>query len=112
MYSLCWWAPAPLLPNPLTRAAPGASQDAETADAGKGLINQPSTMWLDDRNTPRSQRVYMDWTGDSGGHSSVGASGIMWTKRLWETLVRMTFGIFMGSLVLLLILLYSGVPIV
>jgi hypothetical protein len=36
----------------------------------------------------------------------------MLTKRLWETLVRMTFGIFMGSLVLLLILLYSGVPIV
>jgi hypothetical protein len=33
----------------------------------------------------------------------------MWTKRLWETLVRMTFGIFMGSLVLLLIILYSGV---
>jgi hypothetical protein len=86
MYPLCWWAPARLLPNPLTRAAPGASQDAETADAGKGLINQPSTMWLDDRNTPRSQRVYMDWAGDSGGHSSVGASGIMWTKRLWETL--------------------------
>jgi hypothetical protein len=33
----------------------------------------------------------------------------MWTNRLWETLVRMTFGIFMGSLVLLLIILYSGV---
>jgi hypothetical protein len=54
----------------------------------------------------------MDWTGDSGGHSSVGASGIMWTKRLWETVARMSFGIFIGSLVLLLILLYSGVPIV
>jgi hypothetical protein len=36
----------------------------------------------------------------------------MWTKRLWEMLVSMTFGIFMGSLVLLLIILYSGVPIV
>jgi hypothetical protein len=46
------------------------------------------------------------------GQSSVGISGIMWTNRLWETLVRMTFGIFMGSLVLLLIILYSGVPIV
>jgi hypothetical protein len=76
------------------------------------LINQPSTRWLDDRNTPRSQRVCMDWTDDSGGHSSVGASGIMWTKRLWETVARMSFGIFIGSLVLLLILLYSGVPIV
>jgi hypothetical protein len=30
----------------------------------------------------------------------------------WETLVRVTFGTFMGGLVLLLILLYSGVPIV
>ena len=30
----------------------------------------------------------------------------------WETLVRIVFGAFMGSLVLLLILLYSGVPIV
>jgi hypothetical protein len=30
----------------------------------------------------------------------------------WETLVRITFGTFMGGLVLLLILLYSGVPIV
>jgi hypothetical protein len=30
----------------------------------------------------------------------------------WETLVRVTFGAFMGGLVLLLILLYSGVPIV
>ena len=30
----------------------------------------------------------------------------------WETLVRIVFGTFMGSLVLLLILLYSGVPIV
>jgi hypothetical protein len=39
-------------------------------------------------------------------------SGIMWTMRLWETLVRVTFGTFMGGLVLLLILLYSGVPIV
>jgi hypothetical protein len=54
----------------------------------------------------------MDWAGDSAGHSSVGTSGIMWTKRLWDTLVRMTFGIFMGGLVLLLILLYSGMPIV
>lgn len=30
----------------------------------------------------------------------------------WETLVQVTFGTFMGGLVLLLILLYSGVPIV
>jgi hypothetical protein len=30
----------------------------------------------------------------------------------WETLVRVTFGAFMGGLVILLILLYSGVPIV
>jgi len=30
----------------------------------------------------------------------------------WETLVQVTFGSFMGGLVLLLILLYSGVPIV
>jgi hypothetical protein len=30
----------------------------------------------------------------------------------WETLVRVIFGTFMGGLVLLLILLYSGVPIV
>jgi hypothetical protein len=30
----------------------------------------------------------------------------------WKTLVRVTFGTFMGGLVLLLILLYSGVPIV
>jgi hypothetical protein len=29
-----------------------------------------------------------------------------------KTLVRVTFGTFMGSLVILLILLYSGVPIV
>jgi hypothetical protein len=36
----------------------------------------------------------------------------MWTNRLWETLVRVTFGIFIGGLVLLLILLYSGAPIV
>jgi hypothetical protein len=42
----------------------------------------------------------------------VAPSGIMWTMRLWETLVRVTFGTFMGGLVLLLILLYSGVPIV
>jgi hypothetical protein len=54
----------------------------------------------------------MDWADDSAGHSSVGTSGIVWTERLWDTLVRMTFGIFMGSLVLLLILLYSGVPVV
>jgi hypothetical protein len=27
---------------------------AETADTGEGLINQPGTRWLDDRNTPRS----------------------------------------------------------
>jgi hypothetical protein len=33
----------------------------------------------------------------------------MW---LWETLIRMTFASFMCGLVLLLILLYSGVPIV
>jgi hypothetical protein len=85
---------------------------AETADSGGGLINPPGTRWLDDRNTPRRQRVCLDWTDDSDGHSSVGISGIMWTNRLRETLVRMTFGIFMGSLVLLLIILYSGVPIV
>jgi len=30
----------------------------------------------------------------------------------WETVVRVTFGTFMGGLVLLLVLLYSGVPIV
>jgi hypothetical protein len=30
----------------------------------------------------------------------------------WETLVRIVFGSFMGGLVLLLTLLYSGVPIV
>jgi hypothetical protein len=30
----------------------------------------------------------------------------------WETIVRVTFGTFIGGLVLLLILLYSGVPIV
>ena len=30
----------------------------------------------------------------------------------WETIVRIVFGTFMGGLVLLLILLYSGVPIV
>jgi hypothetical protein len=30
----------------------------------------------------------------------------------WETLVRVVFGTFMGGLVLLLVLLYSGVPIV
>jgi hypothetical protein len=30
----------------------------------------------------------------------------------WEILVRIVFGAFMGGLVLLLILLYSGVPIV
>jgi hypothetical protein len=30
----------------------------------------------------------------------------------WETLVRIVFGTFMGALVLLLILTYSGVPIV
>jgi hypothetical protein len=36
----------------------------------------------------------------------------MWTERLWETLVRVTFAIFVGGLTMLLILLYSGVPIV
>ena len=30
----------------------------------------------------------------------------------WETFVKIVFGTFMGGLVLLLILLYSGVPIV
>jgi len=30
----------------------------------------------------------------------------------WETLVRITFGTFMGGLVVLLVLLYAGVPIV
>ena len=33
-------------------------------------------------------------------------------KREWETFVKIVFGTFMGGLVLLLILLYSGVPIV
>ena len=54
----------------------------------------------------------MDRAGDSAGHSAVGTLGIMRTMRLWETLVHVTFGTFMGGLVLLLILLYSGVPIV
>ena len=54
----------------------------------------------------------MDRAGDSAGHSAVGTLGIMRTMRLWETLVRVTFGTFMGGLVLLFILLYSGVPIV
>jgi hypothetical protein len=30
----------------------------------------------------------------------------------WETFVRIAFGTFMGGLVVLLILLYAGVPIV
>jgi hypothetical protein len=30
----------------------------------------------------------------------------------WEAIVRVTFGTFMGGLVLLLILLYAGVPLV
>ena len=30
----------------------------------------------------------------------------------WETFVRIVFGTFMGGLVLLLVLLYAGVPIV
>ena len=30
----------------------------------------------------------------------------------WETVVRVTFGVFIGGLVLLLVLLYAGVPIV
>jgi hypothetical protein len=30
----------------------------------------------------------------------------------WETITRVVFGTFVGGLVLLLILLYSGVPIV
>jgi hypothetical protein len=30
----------------------------------------------------------------------------------WQTMVRVVFGTFMGGLVLLLVLLYSGVPIV
>jgi hypothetical protein len=54
----------------------------------------------------------MDCTGDSAGHSAVETSDIMRTMRLWETLVRVTFGTFMGGVVLLLILLYSGGPIV
>jgi hypothetical protein len=33
-------------------------------------------------------------------------------KATWDTIVRVTFGAFMGSLVLLLILTYAGVPIV
>ena len=40
----------------------------------------------------------MDCAGDSAGHSAVGTSGIIWTMRLWETLVRVTFGTFMGGL--------------
>ena len=35
-----------------------------------------------------------------------------WVMTTRDTLVRVTFGTFMGGLVLLLILLYSGVPIV
>ena len=46
----------------------------------------------------------MDRAGDSAGHTAVGTLGIMRTMRLWETLVRVTFGTFMGGLVLLLIL--------
>jgi hypothetical protein len=34
------------------------------------------------------------------------------TMWLWETLVRIAFASFMGGLVLLLIFLYSGIPIV
>jgi hypothetical protein len=30
----------------------------------------------------------------------------------WETVVRVVFGTFMGGLILLLVLLYSGFPIV
>jgi len=30
----------------------------------------------------------------------------------WQTLVRVTFGLFVGSLIALLILLYAGVPVV
>ena len=112
-------AAAPRPPPPGLRRGPLSPQItrswdfyAETADSGGGLINPPGKRWLDDRNTPRGQRACLDWTDDSDGHSSVGISGIMWTNRLWDTLVRMTFGIFMGSLVLLLIILYSGVPIV
>ncbi len=33
-------------------------------------------------------------------------------KATWETFVRIVFGTFMGGLVVLLILLYAGVPIV
>ena len=33
-------------------------------------------------------------------------------EQAWETLVRIVFGAFMSGLVLLLILLYAGVPIV
>jgi len=30
----------------------------------------------------------------------------------WQTLVQLTFGLFMGCLIVLLILLYAGVPLV
>ena len=33
-------------------------------------------------------------------------------NRRWQTLVRITFGLFMGSLITLLALLYGGVPVV
>jgi hypothetical protein len=33
-------------------------------------------------------------------------------NRWWRTLVRITFGLFMGSLITLLALLYAGVPVV
>ena len=33
-------------------------------------------------------------------------------NRWWQTLVRITFGLFMGSLITLLALLYGGVPVV
>jgi hypothetical protein len=33
-------------------------------------------------------------------------------NRWWQTLVRITFGLFMGSLITLLALLYAGVPVV
>ena len=33
-------------------------------------------------------------------------------NRWWQTLVRITFGLFMGGLITLLALLYGGVPIV
>jgi hypothetical protein len=66
---------APLSPPP-PGAAPGASQAAHHSQlgflrrqtTGTGLINQPSTRWLDDSNTAA-------W---------IGLVIALWTKRLWD----------------------------